>query len=99
MMDVMGRIIRGGCHPCPALGAPDDGFDQLSQGHVGGGHGARCESLIEAVNHCRLQDRGCVSAHRCTGVITIPSPLASRYMRLFATTDLMWQPFAIFEIV
>lgn len=99
MMDVTGRIIRGGCHPGTALGAPDDGFDQLSQGHVGGGHGARCKSLIEAVNHWRLQDRGCVSAHRCTGVITIPSPLASRCMRLFATTDLMRQFFAIFEIV
>ena len=40
MMDVIGRIIRGGgCHPCPAWGAPDDGFDQFSQGHVGGGQG------------------------------------------------------------
>lgn len=56
-------------------------------------------SLIEAVNHCLLQDRGCVSAQRCTGVITIPSHLASRYMRLFTTTDLTWQPFTIFEIV
>lgn len=99
MMDVMGSIVRGGCHPCPAWGAPDDGFDQSSQGRVGGGQGVRLQSLIEAVNHCRLQDRGCVSAQRCTGVITIPSHLASRYMRLFTTTDLTWQHFAIFEMI
>lgn len=98
-MDVMGRIIRGGCHPCPAWGAPDDGFDQSSQGRVGGGQGARLETLTEAVNHCCLQYRDCVSAQRYTGVITIPSNLASRYMRLFTTTDLTWQPFTIFEIV
>lgn len=37
-MDVMGRIIREGCHPCPAWGgAPDDGFDQSPQGCGGGG--------------------------------------------------------------
>lgn len=83
----------------PGLGVPDDEFDQSSQGRVGEGQGARRESFIEAVNHCRLQDRGCVSAQRCKGVITVPSRLASRYMRLFTTTDLTWQPFTIFKIV
>lgn len=98
-MDVMGRIIRGGCHPCPAWGAPDDGFDQSSRGRVGGGQGVRPQRLIEAVNHCRLQDRGCVSAQRRAGVITIPSHLASRYMSLFTTTDLAWQPFTFLEMI
>jgi len=92
--------LGGGVHP-------DDGFDQSSRGRVGGGQvgggergrGRRRESLIEAVNHRGSQDRGCVSAQSCTGVITIPSLLASRYMRLFPTADLALQPFAIFEIV
>lgn len=86
-----GQDYQRGVSPRPAWGAPDDGFDQSLQGCVGGGQGVRRESLIEAVNHSRLQDRGCVSAQRCTGVITIPSHLASRYMRLFTTTDLTWQ--------
>lgn len=47
MMDVMGRIIRGGlvwgggegavASPVPRLQAPDDEFDQSTQGHVGDG--------------------------------------------------------------
>lgn len=53
MMDVMGRIIRGGgrevggggggvASPVPRLRAPDDEFDQSSQGRVGeGGRGHR----------------------------------------------------------
>lgn len=95
-MDVMGRIISEGCHPPCAPprakgegGARDDGFDQSSQGRVGGGvKGARRQTLSEAVNHRGLQDRGRVAAQRCRGVITIPSHLASRYMRLLATADL-----------
>lgn len=83
----------------PRLGVPDDEFDQSSQGRVGEGQGARRESFIEAVNHRRLQDRGCVSALRCKGVITVPSHLASRYMGLFTTTDLTWQPSTIYKTV
>lgn len=64
----------------PRLGVPDDEFDQSLQGRVGEGQGARRESFIGAVNHCRLQDRGCVSAQRCIEVITVPSHLASRYI-------------------
>lgn len=45
MMDVMGRIIRGGvaevggpvASPVPRLQAPDDEFDQSTQGRVGDG--------------------------------------------------------------
>lgn len=76
-----GQDYQRGVSPMPRLGVLDDEFDQLSQGCVGEGQGARRKSFIEAVNHCRLQDRGCVSAQRCKGVITVPSHLASRYMR------------------
>lgn len=88
----------GVTHTSPA-GYQTVGLTTCHGGQVGGGQGVLCESLIEAVNHWRLQDRGCISAQRGTGVITIPSHLASRYMRLFTTTDLTRQPFAIFEIV
>lgn len=44
----------------PCLGVPDDEFDHSLQGRVGEGQGARCKSFIEAVNHWRLQDSGCV---------------------------------------
>lgn len=45
MMDVMGRIIREGAaevggpvaSPAPRLQAPDDEFDQSTQGRVGNG--------------------------------------------------------------
>lgn len=63
MMDVMVRIFRGRCHPCPAWGAADDGFDQSSQRRVGGGQGARSQSLIEAVNHA-ADEMEAVSLHR-----------------------------------
>lgn len=98
MMDVMGRIIKslegGGVSPMPPPeGHQTMGLTSRGGGRVGGRQGgARRESLIEAVNHCRLQDRGCVCARRSTGVITIPSHLASRYMRLCTTTDLTWRP-------
>ena len=83
----------------PCLGVPDDEFDRPLRGRVGEGQGVQRESFIEAVNHCRLQDRGCVFAQRCIEVITVPSHLASRYMRLCTTTDLTWQPFTSLKIV
>lgn len=95
----MGRIIKG-VSPIPCLcGTRQWVWPLVTMGQVGRGHGVLCESLIEAVSHWCLQARGCISAQRCTGVITIPSHLASRYMRLFTTADLTRQPFAIFEIV
>lgn len=92
-------LSEGGVSPMPySVGHQTMGLTKSLQGCVGRGQGARRRALIEAVNHGRLQDRGCDCAQRCTGVITIPSHLASRYMGLFNTTDLTWQPFTIFEI-
>lgn len=63
MMDVMGRIIRGGRHPCPAWGGlPGDEFDHSSQGRVGEGQRTRRNSFIEAVNQRRVRDGGRVCA-------------------------------------